>query len=40
VLTAAGKTLAEYDSDGNPGPQTQAIAYSHDNGYSFIPYCH
>jgi beta-fructofuranosidase len=30
-------TLAEYP-DGRPGPQTQAIAYSHDGGYTFIPY--
>ncbi|KEY66625.1 hypothetical protein S7711_01920 [Stachybotrys chartarum IBT 7711] len=30
-------TLAQYP-DGNPGPQTQAIAYSFDNGYTFIPY--
>ncbi|KAM3444272.1 hypothetical protein MY4824_000161 [Beauveria thailandica] len=31
-------TLAEYGQDGSPGPQTQAIAYSHDNGYTFTPY--
>lgn len=30
-------TLAEYP-DGQPGPQTQAIAYSHDGGYTFTPY--
>ncbi|KAH7322941.1 glycosyl hydrolase [Stachybotrys elegans] len=30
-------TLAEYP-DGQPGPQTQAIAYSYDDGYTFIPY--
>ncbi|XWW95743.1 hypothetical protein V2A60_003710 [Cordyceps javanica] len=31
-------TLAEYGQDGSPGPQTQAIAYSRDGGYTFIPY--
>ncbi|ATY66193.1 beta-fructofuranosidase [Cordyceps militaris] len=31
-------TLAEYGEDGSPGPQTQAIAYSHDGGYTFTPY--
>ncbi|QUC15949.1 uncharacterized protein UV8b_00190 [Ustilaginoidea virens] len=31
-------TLAEYDADGNPGPQTQAIAYSRDGGFHFTPY--
>ncbi|KAJ6788488.1 hypothetical protein PWT90_02633 [Aphanocladium album] len=31
-------TLAEYGADGSPGPQTQAIAYSRDGGYSFTPY--
>ncbi|QDS74267.1 hypothetical protein FKW77_003232 [Venturia effusa] len=30
-------TLAEYPG-GQPGPQQQAIAYSHDNGYTFTPY--
>ncbi|KAK7430867.1 Invertase [Neonectria magnoliae] len=30
-------TLAAYP-DGNPGPQTQAIAYSRDGGYTFTPY--
>lgn len=30
--------MAEYGEDGSAGPQTQAIAYSHDGGYSFIPY--
>lgn len=32
------RTLAEYTPDGSPGPQTQAIAYSHDDGYSFVAY--
>lgn len=32
------QTLAEYGQDGSPGPQTQAIAYSHDGGYTFTPY--
>ncbi|KAG5956726.1 hypothetical protein E4U57_002316 [Claviceps arundinis] len=32
-------TLAEYN-DGVPGPQQQAIAYSHDGGYHFTPYEH
>ncbi|OAA46162.1 invertase precursor [Metarhizium rileyi] len=31
-------TLAEYLSDGSPGPQSQAIAYSYDGGFTFIPY--
>lgn len=31
------KTLAEYPG-GQPGPQTQAIAYSRDGGYTFTPY--
>lgn len=31
-------TLAKYGSDGSPGPQTQAIAYSHDGGFHFTPY--
>jgi beta-fructofuranosidase len=30
-------TLAEYPG-GKPGPQQQAIAYSYDDGYTFIPY--
>jgi beta-fructofuranosidase len=30
-------TLAQYP-DGQPGPQTQAIAYSHDGGFTFTPY--
>jgi beta-fructofuranosidase len=31
-------TLARYYEDGSAGPQTQAIAYSHDGGYSFEYY--
>ncbi|KAI1843584.1 hypothetical protein JX265_007368 [Neoarthrinium moseri] len=31
-------TLARYYDDGSAGPQTQAIAYSHDGGYSFEYY--
>lgn len=31
-------TLAKYYEDGSAGPQTQAIAYSHDGGYTFQYY--
>ena len=31
-------TLARYYEDGSGGPQTQAIAYSHDGGYTFEYY--
>ncbi|KAH7110915.1 beta-fructofuranosidase [Dactylonectria macrodidyma] len=31
-------TLAEQGADGSPRPQTQSIAYSYDNGYSFVTY--
>lgn len=31
-------TLARYYEDGSAGPQTQAIAYSHDGGYTFEYY--
>ncbi|KAK6850549.1 beta-fructofuranosidase [Apiospora arundinis] len=31
-------TLAHYNEDGSDGPQTQAIAYSHDEGYTFRYY--
>ncbi|KAK8004559.1 VMS1-like protein [Apiospora arundinis] len=31
-------TLARYNEDGSGGPQTQAIAYSHDEGYTFQYY--
>ncbi|KAK8058032.1 beta-fructofuranosidase [Apiospora phragmitis] len=31
-------TLARYYEDGSSGPQTQAIAYSHDEGYTFQYY--
>lgn len=31
-------TLARYYEDGTAGPQTQAIAYSHDGGYTFQYY--
>lgn len=31
-------TLAKYNEDGSAGPQTQAIAYSHDGGYTFQYY--
>ncbi|KAK8099846.1 beta-fructofuranosidase [Apiospora kogelbergensis] len=31
-------TLARYNADGSGGPQTQAIAYSHDEGYTFQYY--
>ncbi|KFG78865.1 beta-fructofuranosidase [Metarhizium anisopliae] len=31
-------TLAEYLDDGSPGPQSQAIAYSYDSGFTFTPY--
>ncbi|KAK2594612.1 Invertase [Conoideocrella luteorostrata] len=33
-------TLSETYADDAPGPQTQAIAYSHDGGFNFIPYEH
>ncbi|KAK6823616.1 beta-fructofuranosidase [Apiospora arundinis] len=31
-------TFANYNEDGSTGPQTQAIAYSHDEGYTFQYY--
>lgn len=38
VILTRFQTLAEYFDGGKPGPQTQAIAYSHDGGFTFIPY--
>ncbi|KZZ98777.1 invertase precursor [Moelleriella libera RCEF 2490] len=34
------KTLSETLSDGSAGPQTQALAYSRDGGYTFTPFKH